>query len=121
MSLDELLTYCLDKPGAWRDEPWADGVVSKVGTRIFASLRPVGVPGEAEGVGVKCGADRDEADEWLTRYPHDAAASPHVGRFGWNSLAIGGAIPDEEILAAVDASYAVIVSKLPKKDRPAAV
>ena len=119
MGLDELLTYCLAKPGAWRDDPWGDGVVIKVGTRIFVSLRPVGVPGDAAGVSVKSGADRDEADEWLTRYPHDVAPSPHVGRFGWNSLAIGGAIPDEEILAAVDASYAMIVSKLPTKDRPA--
>jgi hypothetical protein len=43
MSLDELLAYGLAKPGAWRDEPWGDGVVAKVGTRIFASLRAVGV------------------------------------------------------------------------------
>jgi predicted DNA-binding protein (MmcQ/YjbR family) len=119
MSLDELLIYCLAKPGARRDEPWGDGVVTKVETKIFASLRPVGVPGDAPGVSVKCGPSRDEADEWLTRYPRDAAPSPHVGRFGWNSLAIGGAIPDEEILEAVDASYLVMVSKLPKKDRPA--
>jgi predicted DNA-binding protein (MmcQ/YjbR family) len=30
----------------------------------------------------------------------------------------GGAIPDDELTEAVDASYATIVSKLPKKDRP---
>jgi predicted DNA-binding protein (MmcQ/YjbR family) len=120
MSLDELLVYCLAKPGAWRDEPWGDGVVAKVGPKIFASLRPVGVPGDAPGVSVKCGPSRDHADQWLARYPRDAAPSPHVGRFGWNSLAIGGAIADEEILEAVDASYATIVSGLPKKDRPAA-
>jgi predicted DNA-binding protein (MmcQ/YjbR family) len=118
MTQDELLEYCLAKPGAWRDEPWGDGVVAKVGPKIFASLRPVGVPRDAAGVSVKCGASRGEADEWLARYPDDVAASPHVGRFGWNSLAIGGAIPDHEILAAVDASYQVMVSRLPKKDRP---
>ncbi len=41
MSWDELLAYCLAKPGAWRDEPWGDGVVTKVGPKIFAFL---GVP-----------------------------------------------------------------------------
>ena len=57
MLWDELLAYCLAKPGAWQDEPWGDGVVAKVG--------------------------------------------------------------DDEILEAIDASYAMVVSKLPKKDRPA--
>jgi predicted DNA-binding protein (MmcQ/YjbR family) len=32
---------------------------------------------------------------------------------------VGGAIEDDEILEAIDASYALVVSKLPKKDRPA--
>jgi len=43
----------------------------------------------------------------------------YIGRSGWNHLRIGGAIPDDEILEAIDASYAAVVSKLPKKDRPA--
>jgi len=30
----------------------------------------------------------------------------------------GGAIPDDELLEAVDASYDFVVAKLPKKDRP---
>ena len=31
MTPDELLTYCLNKPGAWQDEPWEGDVVVKVG------------------------------------------------------------------------------------------
>jgi predicted DNA-binding protein (MmcQ/YjbR family) len=42
----------------------------------------------------------------------------YIGRSGWNSLRIGGAIPDDEIIEAVDASYSAVVSKLPKKERP---
>ena len=49
VTLDELLAYCLAKPGAWRPQQWGDGVVAKVETKIFASLRPVGVPGGAPG------------------------------------------------------------------------
>ena len=30
----------------------------------------------------------------------------------------GGAIPDDELLEAVDASYRAVLSKLPRKDRP---
>jgi predicted DNA-binding protein (MmcQ/YjbR family) len=25
MTWNELLDYCLAKPGAWQDEPWGDG------------------------------------------------------------------------------------------------
>jgi predicted DNA-binding protein (MmcQ/YjbR family) len=115
MTWDELLAYCLAKPGAWRDEPWEGDVVAKVGQKIFAFL---GSP-PGGGVGVKCGPSRETADEWLLRYPDDATASAYIGRYGWNSLRYGGAIPDDEVLEAVDASYDQVVSSLPKKDRPA--
>jgi predicted DNA-binding protein (MmcQ/YjbR family) len=118
MSWDELLAYCLAKPGAWRDEPWGDGVVTKVGPKIFAFLGTGGSAGAAASVGLKCAATREAADEWLLRFPGDAAVMPYIGRSGWNSLAIGGAIDDDEILEAVDASYAMVVGKLPKKARP---
>jgi predicted DNA-binding protein (MmcQ/YjbR family) len=50
--------------------------------------------------------------------PGDAAVMPYIGRSGWNNLTIGAAIADDEIFEAIDASYAMVVSKLPKKDRP---
>ena len=75
--------------------------------------------GSGTSVGLKCGASREAADEWLLRYPDDASVMAYIGRSGWNTLRIGGAIPDDELTEAIDASYAVIVSKLPKKDRPA--
>jgi len=58
------------------------------------------------------------ADEWLLRYPGDASVMAYIGRSGWNSLRAGGAIPDDELLEAVDGSYDAVVAKLPKKDRP---
>jgi predicted DNA-binding protein (MmcQ/YjbR family) len=42
----------------------------------------------------------------------------YIGRYGWNTLRVGGAIADEEILEAVDSSYADVVSRLPKSQRP---
>src|SRR5262245_47500245 len=113
MTRDELLDYCLAKPGAWRDEPWEGDVVAKVGSKIFAFTGSE--PGLS--VGVKCGATRDVADEWLARFPQDASVMAYIGRSGWNTLRVGGTIPDEEIREAIDASYHAVVSKLPKKDR----
>jgi predicted DNA-binding protein (MmcQ/YjbR family) len=110
---EALLEHCLAKPGAWQDEPWEGDVVAKVGGKIFAFV------GTGTSVGVKCGSGRDEADEWLARYPDDAHVMAYIGRSGWNTLDIGGAIPDEEVLEAVDASYAAVVAKLPKRQRPA--
>jgi predicted DNA-binding protein (MmcQ/YjbR family) len=112
MTGEELLRYCLAKPGAWPDEPWEGDTVAKVGAKIFAFL------GGGDAVGVKCGTGRDLADEWLARYPGDATASAYIGRHGWNTLRLGGAIPDDEIYEAVDASYDAVVATLPKKDRP---
>jgi predicted DNA-binding protein (MmcQ/YjbR family) len=114
----ELLSYCLAKPGAWQDEPWEGDVVVKVGPKIFAFLGSEPGPGEPVAVGLKCGPNREVADEWLTRFPEDASASAYIGRSGWNTLRAGGAIPDDELLEAIDASYEAVVAKLPKKDRP---
>jgi predicted DNA-binding protein (MmcQ/YjbR family) len=94
---DDVLTYCLAKPGAWQDEPWEADVVVKVGLS---------------------GPTRESADEWLHRYPDDATVMAYIGRSGWNSLRVGAGIPDDELLEAIESSYEAVVSKLPKKQRP---
>jgi predicted DNA-binding protein (MmcQ/YjbR family) len=111
MTPEQLLAYALSKPGAWEDEPWEGDVVVKVHDKIFAFL------GDGRSVGVKCGT-RDEADEWLVRYPGDASVMAYIGRSGWNTLRVGGDIPDDEIREAVDESYDLVVAKLPRKYRP---
>ncbi len=114
MTWAEALAYCLAKPGSWQDEPWDGDVVTKVGTKIFAFL---GSEDRAT-IGLKCGATREIADEWLRRYPEDASVMPYIGRSGWNSLRLGGTIPAQELAEAIDLSYEAVVSRLPKKDRP---
>jgi predicted DNA-binding protein (MmcQ/YjbR family) len=116
MTRDDLLAYCLAKPGAWQDEPWEGDVVVKVGSKIFAFLGAGG--GGPTSVGVKAAATREEADEWLARYPDDASVMAYIGRSGWNTLQAGGGIPDDEIEEAVDVSYDLVVAKLPKRERP---
>ncbi|WP_244927780.1 hypothetical protein [Nocardioides sp. W7] len=68
---------------------------------------------------MKSGPTREVADEWLHRYPGEATVMAYIGRSGWNDLAFGATIPDDELLEAVDESYRLVVGKLPKKLRPA--
>ena len=109
---DDVLAYCLGKPGAWQDEPWDGDVVAKVGDKIFAFL------GSGDAVGLKCGANREEADELVDTYPDDVSKLAYIGRSGWNRVRLGGSVPDDEILELIDTSYATIVAKLPKGKRP---
>jgi predicted DNA-binding protein (MmcQ/YjbR family) len=110
----DLLEHCLAKPGAWQDEPWEGDVVAKVGEKIFAFV------GSGTTVGLKCGANRDEADELVDTYPDDVSKMAYLGRSGWNTVRLGGAVPDDEILELIDTSYDTIVAKLPKSRRPSA-
>lgn len=111
MNHDEIAAYALDKPGAVADEPWEGDRVAKVGGKIFAFLG-------GEGVGLKCGRDADEAAELRDRYPDTVTASPYIGRFGWNVVALDGTVPADELRELVDESYDAIVAKLPKSKRP---
>src|SRR5690606_24158702 len=72
---DELVAYCLGKPGAVEDEPWDGDVVAKVGGKIFAFLG-------GGGLGVKCGATAEEAAELRHRYPEHVTVMPYIGRHG---------------------------------------
>ena len=115
MTPQQLLEYTRSKPGAWPDNPWGhEHPVVKEGRpgKIFLFIG-------ATTAGVKAGATRETADEWLERYPDDATVMPYIGRSGWNDRAFGAAIPDDEILEAVDESYRLVVSKLAAKQRPA--
>ena len=111
MTFEELLAYSLAQPGAWQDEPWEGDIVAKVDQKIFVFLGD-------EAIGVKAGANREEADAWLARYPDDASVMAYIGRSGWNTLRVNGAISDQEIREAIDDSYLFVVSKLSKSRRP---
>jgi predicted DNA-binding protein (MmcQ/YjbR family) len=108
----ELLEHCLGKPGAWQDEPWEGSLVAKVSDKIFAFL------GGGDSVGIKCGSNRLEADELIASYPDDASVMAYIGRSGWNTVLLAGKVPDDEILELVDASYQMVLAKLPKSRRP---
>jgi len=112
----DVVAYCLAKPGAVADTPWEEDLVAKVGGKIFAFLG-------GNAVGLKCGRDADEAAELRLRFPDTATVMPYIGRYGWNSIVLDGAIgdipDDDELRELVDASYEAVVARLPKRLRPA--
>ena len=107
-----LAEHALAKPGAWADQPWEGDHVAKVAEKIFCFL------GEHT-IGVACGS-RAEADEWLEEFPGDASVMPYIGRHGWNTLRVGGAIPEAALREAIDTSYDLVVARLPRSRRPVA-
>ncbi len=112
---EDVHAYCAAKPGAWEDQPWEGDIVFKVGPgkrgKIFVFL------GDGHSIGLKAATTREEADDWLVRYPEDARVSPYIGRSGWNVLNTGGGIPDDELCEAIDRSYELVVDGLPKSLR----
>jgi predicted DNA-binding protein (MmcQ/YjbR family) len=112
VSHDELLAYCLSKPGSYPDEPWEGDIVAKVGGKIFS------FNGDAT-LGIKSGRNADEAAELRQRYPNDVTVMAYIGRFGWNTVRIDGAVLDDELFELIDASYDAVVAGLPKGKRPA--
>ena len=115
MDRDELVEFCLAKPGAEETYPWGEAeLVAKVGGKAFAFVNL-----EGGTVGLKCGRDAAEAAEWRERYPGAVESSRYIGRYGWNAVDWTGKVPDDEVRELVDASYDAIVAALPKAKRPA--
>jgi predicted DNA-binding protein (MmcQ/YjbR family) len=115
---DELVAYCLTKPGAWLDEPWEGDEVAKVAEKIFAFLG--GRDSDPPSVGVKSGRDSEDARETRDRYPAAVTVMAYIGRYGWNTVRVDGTVPDDEVFELIDTSYDAVVSKLPKSKRPPA-
>ncbi len=115
MEYEDALRHCLAKPGATQDEPWEGDVVVKVGNKIFAFF---GMP-ENGSVGLKCGADADEAESWRLEFPGDVTVMPYLGRYGWNTFKLNGPYTDDELYEAMDTSYTDVLNRLPARHRTA--
>jgi predicted DNA-binding protein (MmcQ/YjbR family) len=112
---DELIAYCLGKPGAYLDRPWEDDEVVKVAGKIFCFL---GTPAGAVGVTVKNTPERIR--EWRDRFPEHVRVPRYLKKDLWNQvdLAAPGGPDDEDVRELIDDSYDLIVAALPKSKRP---
>ena len=109
---DRVIAACGEKPGSMEDYPFGDEVaVFKVAGRMFALVllgRPPGI------VSLKC--DPDLAEELRAQY---AAITPgyHLNKRHWNSVALDGSVPENELLELIDHSYDLVVAGLSRAQR----
>jgi predicted DNA-binding protein (MmcQ/YjbR family) len=107
-----LHAYLLNKKGAGKDRPFGpDAAVFKIINQKMFALIPDGEPLQ---ISLKC--DPDEAIFLRQMYP---AVQPgyHLNKRHWNTVAIDGSIPDDEVRHMVDASYNLVLKSLKKADR----
>ena len=112
MSPEELLAHALGLPGAWPDEPWGEGLVAKVGAapgRIFL------FPGDGT-VALKLAPE--DAVELRAAYPDTVDDAPYLSRRHWVRIHLPGPVPADELRQLVETSYALVVARLPRSQRP---
>lgn len=113
MDLRQLQNYLLAKPGAVLEFPF-DPVteVYKVGGKMFALLM-----GDEEPLwlNLKCQPEKAE----VLRYCF-AAVRPgyHMNKRHWNTVVLDGSVPDADLRAMIDDSYALVLAGLPRIRRP---
>jgi predicted DNA-binding protein (MmcQ/YjbR family) len=113
MTLAALRRYLLAKPGAVEDFPFDPvTLVAKVGGRMFAL---VGSASEPQWLNLKC---QPEKAELLRELFPAVRPGYHMNKRHWNTVSLDGSLPDADLLAMIDDSYALVVQGLPKLQRP---
>lgn len=109
MVIEGLGAYCLAKIGTEREWPFGpQAAVFKVGSRIFAILAEDEQPAR---ISLKC--EPALADQLRDTYPA-VGAGYHLDKQHWNTVALDGTVPEDELLGWVDDSYDLVVAGLPQ-------
>ena len=110
MNSQQLIEYCLSKPGATHDyqAEWEADRAS-VGGKMFALLgmldgRPI--------ISLKCDPDRAEQ---LRQTFAEIIPGYYLNKIHWNTLYLDGSLPDELILESIDQSHRLVAQGLTKK------
>jgi predicted DNA-binding protein (MmcQ/YjbR family) len=110
MMFEQIHDYLLSQPGAQEDRPFTpETPVYKVGDKMFAYGSPDNVP---PSITIKL----DPLHGQMLRATYDAVrAGYHMNKEHWNTIAVDGSIPEEELLSWIDESYALVYAKLSRK------
>ena len=112
LTLDSLRAYLLSKKDATEETPFGpDALVFKVMGKMFALLAWQSDPLR---ITLKC--DPDDALALRQQY---AAVQPgyYMNKRHWNTVTLDGSIPEAELWAMIDDSYALVVRGLKKSLR----
>jgi predicted DNA-binding protein (MmcQ/YjbR family) len=114
MDLSTLRAYLNAKPGAVEEFPFdLVTLVVKVAGRMFALVATGETPLR---LNLKCDPLKAEV---LREYYSAVLPGYHMNKRHWNTLVLDGSIPDDDLLAMIDESYALVLRGLPKGKRPA--
>ena len=112
MNAEAAKSYLLSKPEAIEDYPFGpDVLVFKVREKMFATLA---YSSEQPRINLKC-----DPEQALILRDVFAAVLPgyHINKQHWNTVILDGSIPDAEIRAMIDHSYALVVKGMKKAVR----
>ncbi len=115
MDIEQYFNYCRAKKGVTEEFPFdKDTLVFKVGGKMFALASLSEWESGRPSVNLKC--DPELAIERRLQYD---AVQPgyHMSKVHWNTVALGGDVPDGMLLAMIDESYGLVVKSLTKKAR----
>ena len=112
MTPAQLRRMCLKLAGAEETFPFGpETSVFKVGGKMFAIAA---LKREPLRVSVKC---EPELGEQLRGTYDEIEPGYHLNKRHWNTVALDGSVPDEEVLELIDHSYDLVVARLTKAQR----
>ncbi|MCU1676867.1 MAG: hypothetical protein JWM93_1625 [Frankiales bacterium] len=103
---------CLGLPEATEDFPFGEETaVFRVGGKLFALL-----PVTGRSINLKC-----EPERALDLRRRHTAIAPgyHQNKQHWNTVTLGGDVPDDLLVTLVEDSYDLVFASLPKRERDA--
>lgn len=111
MNIEQVRAYCLSLPLATEDFPFDESTLAfRVMGKIF-SLIDLESP---DWFVLKC--DPDYALDLRDHYPEITPAW-HMNKKHWNQLDLSGRLPDQLVEKLICHSYALVVKKLPQKQK----
>jgi len=112
MDYETLCQFLEQKTGARRDMPFGpDALVFKVLHKMFAL-----VAWQAEPLTISLKADPISAI--ILRKQYDAITPGyHFNKKHWNTVTLDGSVPNEELIAMIDESYALVVQGMTRADK----
>ena len=110
MNIEEFRDYCLRKPKATEGTPFGEStLVFKIGGKIFAIASLDDLPPH---VNLKC--DPERALDLRDRY-EEVQPGYHMNKKHWNTIELGGRLPETELRALIDHSYELIAAPQRKR------
>ena len=107
MTPEKLEAFCLSLPGATLSLQWGSDRVFKVGSKMFAALRP------DLRLSFKCS---EIAFHMLTERP-GVAPAPYLARAHWVQLNSLLTLEESDLLDYLRLAYGLVLQKLPKHER----